>query len=84
MTRQLGYPTKNFLRALHEGFQKSGELQANYVHRKSKYLDELGIPDYRDRFRVAFGIGGHDSGIVGHGTGTVPYDSVMVLRIEPT
>ena len=38
--RQLGYPTKNSLKAWHEVFQKSGDLQASYVRRKSKYSDE--------------------------------------------
>jgi putative transposase len=38
--RQLGYPTKNSLKAWHEVFQKSGDLQASCVRRKPKYSDE--------------------------------------------
>ena len=37
---QLGYPTKNFLRAWHEEFQNSGDLHASFVRRKLKYSDE--------------------------------------------
>ena len=41
--RQLGYPTKNSLRAWHEVFQKSGDLHASSVPRKPKYSDEQKI-----------------------------------------
>ena len=37
---QLGYPTKNSLRAWHEEFQNSGDLHASFVRRKQKYSDE--------------------------------------------
>jgi putative transposase len=38
--RQLGYPTKNSLKAWHEDFQKSGDVPASYVRRKQKYSHE--------------------------------------------
>jgi putative transposase len=38
--RQLGYPTKNSLKAWHKEFQNSGGLQTSYVRRKPKYSDE--------------------------------------------
>ena len=41
--QKLGYPTKNLLKAWHEIFQKSGDVQANYVRRKQKYSDEQKI-----------------------------------------
>ncbi len=52
--RQLGYPTKNSLRAWHEEFQYSGDLQASFVRRKSKYSDEqksVAIGHYIDHGR---------------------------------
>ena len=38
--RQLGYPTKNSLRAWYEEFEKRGDLVAGYVRQKPKYSDE--------------------------------------------
>ncbi|MBD2860364.1 IS3 family transposase [Spongiibacter sp. KMU-158] len=38
--RQLGYPTKNTLKAWHEEFERHGDLQAEYGRSKSKYSDE--------------------------------------------
>ena len=37
---QLGYPTKNSLRAWHEAYQKSSDVHASYVRRTRKYSDE--------------------------------------------
>ncbi|HEF4841072.1 TPA: transposase, partial [Burkholderia vietnamiensis] len=38
--RQLGYPTKNSLKAWCEEFEKSGDLQKEYVRVKPKYSEE--------------------------------------------
>lgn len=38
--QQLGYPTKNALKAWHEEFERSGELKAVYARSKPKYSDE--------------------------------------------
>ncbi|WP_374627351.1 IS3 family transposase [Pandoraea sp.] len=38
--RQLGYPTKNSLKAWCNEFEKSGDLQRGYVRVKSKYSEE--------------------------------------------
>ena len=38
--RQLGYPTKNSLKAWCEAFEKSGDLQKEYVRVKPKYSEE--------------------------------------------
>jgi len=38
--RQLGYPTKNSLKAWCEAFEKSGDLQNEYVRVKPKYSEE--------------------------------------------
>jgi len=37
---QLGYPTKNTLKAWHDEFEKRGDLQAGYSRSKPKYSDE--------------------------------------------
>lgn len=37
--RQLGYPTKNSLKAWYEEFEKSGDLQKEYVRGKPKYSE---------------------------------------------
>lgn len=38
--RQLGYATKNSLKAWHAEFERCGDLQAGYVRSKPKYTDE--------------------------------------------
>jgi len=38
--QQLGYPTKNALKAWHDEFERRGDLQAGYARSKPKYLDE--------------------------------------------
>jgi transposase-like protein len=38
--QQLGYPTKNTLKAWHEEFERRGELKAVYARSKPKYSDE--------------------------------------------
>lgn len=38
--RQLGYPTKNSLKVWREEFEKSGDLQKEYVRVKSKYSEK--------------------------------------------
>ncbi len=38
--RQLGYPTKNSLKAWCEKFEKSGDLQKEYVRVRPKYSEE--------------------------------------------
>jgi len=37
---QLGYPTKNALKAWHDEFERRGDLQAGYARSKPKYSDE--------------------------------------------
>tara|TARA_B110000503_G_scaffold113856_1_gene171013 strand:+ start:446 stop:1984 length:1539 start_codon:yes stop_codon:yes gene_type:complete len=37
---QLGYPTKNALKAWHDEFERCGDLQAGYARSKPKYTDE--------------------------------------------
>lgn len=37
---QLGYPTKNALKAWHDEFERLGDLQAGYARSKPKYSDE--------------------------------------------
>jgi transposase InsO family protein/transposase-like protein len=37
---QLGYPTKNALKAWHDEFERRGNLQAGYARSKPKYSDE--------------------------------------------
>ena len=52
--RQLGYPTKNSLRAWHEEFQDSGDLHASFLRRTPKYSDEqknVAIEHYIDHGR---------------------------------
>lgn len=38
--RELGYPTKNALKAWCEEFEEAGDIQAGYVRSKSKYSEE--------------------------------------------
>lgn len=38
--QQLGYPTKNALKAWHDEFERRGDLQAGYARSKPKYSDE--------------------------------------------
>ena len=38
--RQLGYPTKNSLKAWYNEFEKRGDLQTTYARSKPKYSDE--------------------------------------------
>ena len=38
--RQLGYPTKNALKAWHDEFERQGDLPAGYARSKPKYSDE--------------------------------------------
>jgi len=38
--RQLGYPTKNALKAWHDEFERQGDLQAGYARSRAKYSDE--------------------------------------------
>ena len=38
--RQLGYPTKNSLKAWCDKLEKSGDLQKGYVRAKQKYSEE--------------------------------------------
>ena len=37
---QLGYPTKNALKAWHDEFERHGDLQTGYARSKPKYSDE--------------------------------------------
>ena len=38
--RELGYSTKNLLKAWYKEFEKTGNVQAGYVHSKPKYSQE--------------------------------------------